>query len=118
VEQVLGKVTIAPTVLTTIVRLTALEQRGVRRLMPAPPNVRGLLAGGAVEEGIFVELAENRVSVEIHVAANPDTNMLKLGEALQTNITRAIEEMVGLPVASVDVHIDDVEITLQKAATA
>ncbi len=107
-EQVLGKVTIAPTVLTTIVRLTTQEQRGVRRLLPAPPNVRGLLAGGATEDGIFVELTDAGVQVELHVAADADVNMLKLGETLQNNITRAIEEMVGLPVVSVDVHIDDV----------
>ncbi len=117
-EPVLGKVTIAPTVLTTIVRLTALEQRGVRRLMPFPPNVRGLLAGGATEDGIFVELTDAGVQVELHVTAEADVNMLKLGETLQTDITRAIEEMVGLPVASVDIHIDDVEIAPQKAAAA
>jgi uncharacterized alkaline shock family protein YloU len=40
--------------------------------------------------------------------------MLKLGEALQNNITRAIEEMVGLPVAAVDVHIDDVALPAGK----
>jgi uncharacterized alkaline shock family protein YloU len=109
--EALGKVTIAPTVLTTIVRLTTLEQRGVRRLAPVPPNVRGLLAGGASEEGIFVEVADEGVQVEVHVVADAKANLLKLGEALQTNITRAIEEMVGMPVATVHVHIDDVVLT-------
>jgi uncharacterized alkaline shock family protein YloU len=113
-ERVLGKVTIAPTVLTTIVRLTTLEQRGVRRLMPVPPKVRGLLAGGAVEEGIFVEVTNAGVQVELHVAADADVNLLKLGESLQNNITRAIEEMVGLSVASVDVHIDEATLPVGK----
>lgn len=107
-EQVQGKVTIAPTVLSTIVRLTALEQRGVHRLVPAPPKVRSLLAGAAVEEGILVEVAEAGVQVELHVIAHADANMLKLGEALQADIRRAIEEMVGMQVAAVDVHIDGV----------
>ena len=43
--EALGKVTIAPSVLTTIVRLAALEQRGVHALAPFPPN-RARLAGG------------------------------------------------------------------------
>ena len=107
-DQVLGKVTIAPSVLTTIVRLTTLEQRGVHHLGIAPPNVRGLLAGGAADDGIFVEVTPEGVSVEIHVIVDAGTNMLKLGEALQTDITRAIQEMVGMPVLTVDVHIDDV----------
>jgi uncharacterized alkaline shock family protein YloU len=103
-----GKVTIAPTVLTTIVRLATLDQRGVRRLVPVPPNVRGLLAGGAAEEGIFIEVVDDGVQVEVHVMADAGANMLKLGEALQNSITRAIEEMVGLPVRAINVYIDDV----------
>lgn len=103
-----GKVTIAPNVLTTIVRLTTLEERGVRSLAPMTPNVRGLLGGGAAEEGIFVGLAEGGVQVEVHVVAERSANMLKLGEALQNDITRAIEEMVGMAVKSVNVFIDDV----------
>jgi uncharacterized alkaline shock family protein YloU len=107
-DDVRGRVTIAPQVLTTIVRMTALEQRGVRRLASVPPKVRGLLAGTAAEEGIFIEVAESGVLVQLHVVAEADNNMLRLGEALQAGVTRAIEEMVGMHVLSVDVHIDDV----------
>ncbi len=115
-EQVQGKVTIAPTVLTTIVRLAALEQRGVNRVAPVPPTVRGLLGGGASEEGITVTLTDAGVQVELHIIAEPDANMLKLGETLQAAITRAIEEMVGLSVASIDVHIDDVAVLSKQGA--
>ncbi len=104
----LGKVTIALNVLTTIVRLSTLEQKGVKRLAAFPPKVRGLLAGGAGEEGIFVEVTDEGVRVEVHVVAEAGANMLKLGEALQARITRAIEEMVGMPVSEVNVYIDSV----------
>ena len=106
--QTLGKVTIAPSVLTTIVRLTAMEERGVSGLSAVAPNVRGLLAGGAAEEGIFVEVTEEGVHVEVHVVAERNVNLLKLGEGLQTSITRAIEEMVGMQVSGVNVYIDGV----------
>lgn len=107
-EEVHGKVTIAPLVLTTIVRQTALEQSGVARLASAPPKMRGLLAGNAVDEGIIVMVTEQGVQVELHVVANANSNMLKLGKALQVDITRALEVMVGMPVVAVDVFIDDV----------
>jgi uncharacterized alkaline shock family protein YloU len=106
--EALGKVTIAPSVLTTIVRLAAVEQRGVHALAPFPPKVRGLLVGGAAEEGIFVEVTDAGVQVEVHIIGEATANLLKLGEMLQARITRAIEEMVGMPVAAVDVHIDGV----------
>ena len=80
----------------------------MNRLAPVPPKVRGLFAGGAAEEGIFVEVTDEGVQIEVHIVAEGDANMLKLGESLQSSITRAIEEMVGMPVAAVNVHVDDV----------
>jgi uncharacterized alkaline shock family protein YloU len=103
-----GKVTVAPSVLTTIVRLTALEQEGVHRLAPVPRPMRGLLTGGRADEGILLGIGDDGVSLELHVVAEANENMLKLGDTLQTEVTRAIEEMVGLPVKTVDVYIDDV----------
>ena len=107
-DDLQGKVTIAPSVLTTIVRLTALEQEGVHRLAPVPRPMRGLLTGSKADEGIMLGIGDEGVSLELHVVAEADANMLKLGDTLQTAVTRAIEEMVGLPVKTVDVYIDDV----------
>jgi len=107
-DDLQGKVTIAPSVLTTIVRLTALEQEGVHRLAPVPRPMRGLLTGSRADEGILLGVGDDGVFLELHVVAEANANMLKLGDALQTEVTRAIEEMVGLPVKSIDVYIDDV----------
>jgi uncharacterized alkaline shock family protein YloU len=113
-EEVEGKVTIAPTVLTTIVRQTTLGESGVCRLAAAPPNVRNRLAGGVIEDGIAVLVTDAGVHVEVHIVADGDGNLLKLGTALQTQITRALEEMVGMNVAAVDVFIDDVVMPTEK----
>jgi uncharacterized alkaline shock family protein YloU len=107
-DDLQGKVTVAPSVLTSIVRLTALEQEGVHRLAPVPRPMRGLLTGSRADEGILLGVGDEGVSVELHVVAEVSMNMLKLGDTLQAEVTRAIEEMVGLPVKSVDVYIDDV----------
>jgi len=109
-DGIQGKVTIAPTVLTTIVRQTAQEEAGVCRLAPLPAKVRGLRSGGAIEEGVLITVTEQGVQVEVHVVADPESNMLKLGAALQASVTRAIQDMVGMPVVSVDVFIDDVAV--------
>jgi uncharacterized alkaline shock family protein YloU len=107
-DDLQGKVTIAPSVLTTIVRLTALEQEGVHRLAPVPRPMRGLLTGSRADEGILLGVGDDGVSLELHVVAKANVNMLGLGDTLQTEVTRAIEEMVGLPVKSIDIYIDDV----------
>jgi uncharacterized alkaline shock family protein YloU len=107
-EEVQGRVTVAPPVLTTIVRQTTLEEKGVSHLAPLPAKMRGLRAGAALEEGILVGVREQGVYVEVHVVAEPGVHVLKLGTAVQSAVTRAVEEMVGMRVVAVDVHIDDV----------
>jgi uncharacterized alkaline shock family protein YloU len=107
-DELQGKVTVAPSVLTTIVRLTVLEQDGVHRLAPVPRPMRGLLTGSRADEGILLAVGDEGVSLELHVVAKANANMLRLGDTLQAEVIRAIEEMVGLPVRTVDVYIDDV----------
>jgi uncharacterized alkaline shock family protein YloU len=112
-DEPLGEVTIAPNVLTTIVRQTSLEQRGVTRLTAIPPKMRGRVGTvRAADDGVFVAVTEQGVRVEVHLAAENGINLLKLGETLQASITRAIEEMVCMTVASVDVYIDDVTLAI------
>jgi len=83
-------------------------------LAALPAKMRGLRAGSALEEGILVGVTDEGVHVEIHVVAEPGVNVLKLGTSLQNAITRALEEMIGMSVIAVDVHIDDVARTAPK----
>lgn len=114
-DEKVGKVIIAPAVLTTIVRLTALAQPGVRRMSSTPPPVERMLDWNTTSKGVRLHIdagdadAEPGVSVEVYVIADASANMRELGETLQREITRAIHNMVGMQVRQVDVHIDGIE---------
>lgn len=114
--ETIGKITIAPGVLVTIVRLTALQQPGVARLSSREPSrswasVRGR---GATARGIGVWVHGGQVHVEVRVVADGTVSAPELGTRLQQAITQAIEEMVGMPVAGVSVYIDDVDVSRAK----
>ena len=98
-----GKITIAPEVLETIARLTALAVPGVARLAD-PPGVQRLIR----HNGVHIEIDGDTVHVSVHVVTNPDANMLNIGHQIQTEVVRAIHDIVGMEVESVDVHIADV----------
>lgn len=106
-----GTVTIAPGVLTTIVRMTALAQPGVLRLSPRTPGGRPRIRGkGAWTEGVRVEVFDdNSATVEVHVIADPSASLPLLGQELQNEIARAVEHMVGMDTRAVNVFIDEVE---------
>ncbi|MCS7221239.1 MAG: Asp23/Gls24 family envelope stress response protein [Anaerolineae bacterium] len=108
-EEKLGKVIIAPEVLTTIVRLTALSQPGVRRMAPAFPPLGRLWGRADTAEGVHLDIADDSVAVDLYIIADASVNMRELGETLQREIARAIQDMVGMMVRQVNVHIDGVE---------
>ena len=106
-----GTVTIAPGVLTTIVRMTTLAQPGVLRLSQRTPSGRPRVRGkGAGAEGLRVEVFDdNSATVEVHVIADSSASLPTLGQELQTEIARAVEHMVGMEMRAVNVFIDQVE---------
>jgi uncharacterized alkaline shock family protein YloU len=99
----IGRITISPEVLETVARLTALAVPGVVRLT-TPPGMQRLLG----QDGVKIQIAEDRVLVDVYVVTGPEVNMLNIGHQIQTEVTRAIQDMVGMKVESVDVHIEDV----------
>ncbi|MEE8392113.1 MAG: Asp23/Gls24 family envelope stress response protein [Anaerolineae bacterium] len=101
----IGKITIAPEVLETTARLTTLAVPGVARLI-SPPGMQRLLR----HDGVKIQVVENSVRVKLYVVAEPRINMLSVGRQIQAEVTRAIQDMVGMEVKSVDVYIEDVGI--------
>jgi len=108
-EEKLGKITIAPQVLLTIVRLTALATPGVVSLSHSVSgNVSRLLRRQALDEGIKLRIEDDVVYTDLYVIVEPSVNLLELGRQVQHDTTRAINEMLGMHVGEVNVHIQDV----------
>jgi uncharacterized alkaline shock family protein YloU len=109
-KENLGTVRIAPGVLATIARLTALSVPGVSRLSPAPMRSVGSLWGShGPNAGVRVDLVDDAVVIDIYLVAEPDVSMLPLGREVQARVTRAVHDMVGMPVRAVNVFIRDIE---------
>jgi uncharacterized alkaline shock family protein YloU len=106
-----GVVTIAPGVLTTIVRMTTLAHPGVLRLAPRmPPSLPRLRGKAAQADGLRVEVSDDEaVTVDVHVIADPSASLSDMGKVLQTQIARALEHLAGMQVRSVNVFIDEIE---------
>ncbi|MBN1249757.1 MAG: Asp23/Gls24 family envelope stress response protein [Anaerolineae bacterium] len=100
-----GAVTVEPTVLETIARLTTLGVPGVAGI--AERDVDRLL--GVAGKSVVVQVKDDRVIVDLHIIAGPDQSLLQLGRKVQYEVTRAVQQMIGMPVEAVNVHIEDVE---------
>ncbi len=99
-----GFVTVEPSVLETIARLTTLGVPGVVDIVER--EVDRLL--GVPGRAVVVQVKDQRVIVEVHIVAGPDQSLLQLGRKIQYEVIRAVQQMTGMPVEAVNVHIEDV----------
>jgi len=104
-----GKTTIAPEVLLDIARLATLEVKGVSRMGAIPGGVNRLLKRGHHNEGVQIEVENNTVSADIYVVLDKDVNIREVSREVQQRIARAISEMVGMEVGSINIHIEDID---------
>jgi len=107
-----GKTTIAPEVLVSIARLSALSLPAVSRLAPLPPDVNRLFKRGN-NEGVRVSVENNTVYVDIYVVICRDVNVKDVSHTIQNQVSRAISEMVGMEVGKVNVHVEDIDFGTQ-----
>ena len=114
-DKNLGKVTIAPNVLVTIVQKTACSVPGVARLWDRVPGVHRLLGLPTVGQGVRVNVVDDRVVANVYLIARPETDLLHMGRQLQRQVTRDIEHIVGMSVREINVHIEDIETPLTQA---
>lgn len=104
----IGRVTIAPRVLETVARLTTLAVPGVCRIS-SPPGVQHLLG----RDGVRIDVHGDVVCVELYIVTDTNAIMLNVGRQVQAEVTRAIQDIVGLRVGSVNVHIEDVAVAFE-----
>jgi len=103
-EQKLGTVRIAPNVLATTARLTALSVPGIARMAAVP----GLMVRRHGHEGVRVDVSDDVVTIDLYVIVEEGENMLSLSREVQCQVTRAIHDSIGMPVKEVNIHILDV----------
>lgn len=103
-----GKTTIAPEVLQSIARLTALNVPGVSSIFTSTAGVERLFKR-KINEGVQIDVIDDTVYANIHLVMYHDVNVIEVGRTIQQEVARAISEMVGMQIGYVDVHVEDID---------
>ena len=104
-----GSVKITDEVVSIIAGLAATEVEGVA-------GMSGGLAGGIAEmlgrknlsKGVKVQVGEKEVVVDIYIIVNYGVRIPEVAWKVQENVKKAIENMTGLTVAEVNIHVQGV----------
>ena len=103
-----GKTTVSPDVLITIARLSALGVPGVSRMAAVSGGVNRLLRRGA-HDGVQIEVEDNTVFADLFLVLKQDVNIREVSRNVQHQVARAVQEMVGMEIGHVDIHIEDID---------
>jgi uncharacterized alkaline shock family protein YloU len=106
--QPAGKTTLSPEVLVTITKMATLSVPGVSRLAAVPDRFERLFKRGA-NEGVELKVEDNLVFLDLFLTLKPDVNVREVSRNVQHQVARAIEEMVGMDIGHVNVHIEDID---------
>lgn len=112
-----GKTTVAPDVLITIARLSALSVPGVSRMAQVPGGVNRLFKRGA-HEGIRMQVTDNTVFANLYLILKKDVNIREVSRNVQHQVARALQEMVGMDIGEIKIHIEDMDYEEIEASSA
>jgi len=116
VPESIGRIEVAPEVLTTIVHYTTLDVEGVNQMAAIPADMGRLFRRTSGRDGIILDYDDGIIRFEIYVLMDPHVNVLETSQKIQEAVVEAVDKMVGLSVETVNVHVEDVVYTLDETA--
>ncbi|HEU4970430.1 MAG TPA: Asp23/Gls24 family envelope stress response protein [Gaiellaceae bacterium] len=101
-----GRIAIAPAAVAQIVGAAAAESYGVVAL--AGRGRLSKLVPWGIKKGVDVHLRDGGLVVELRVVVEHGLRLAEVAETVRSRVQYELERMVGLPIASLEVHIDGV----------
>jgi uncharacterized alkaline shock family protein YloU len=101
-----GRIAISPDAITQIVGSAAAESYGVVAL--AGRGRLSRLVPWGIKKGVDVDLRDDGLVVELRVVVEHGLKLAEVAETVRARALYELERMVGLPIASLEVHIESV----------
>ena len=105
-ESELGRITIATDAIAQIVGHTAAECYGIVGM--AGKGLKRRLARDRLKQGIEVSSREGGIGIDLYVIVEYGLNLAEVAATVRSRVAYEVERLTGLPIAVVEVHIEDV----------
>lgn len=101
-------------VVSIIAGVAASEVQGIASMVNVPSSLLG--KNRSVTKGVKVEIGTEEASVDLYVTVEYGKPIQKAAHEAQESVRKAIEEMTGLHVVRVDVHVQGVSFEKENSA--
>jgi uncharacterized alkaline shock family protein YloU len=109
---VFGKITISPKAIATLASQAAMQSYGVVGL--ASKNFVDGIAQAIARDprhGVEINTLENELLIDIYVIIEYGTRITSVARSVANSVRFQVERAIGLPVAEVNVHVQDLRIS-------
>ena len=119
-----GMVSFATDVIATIAGLAATEVEGVCSMYSSSGGFadiftrRGSAGTKGLTKGVKVDISDNRLSIAVNIIVDYGFPVPEIAKNIQENVKKAVENMSGLTVQSVNVHVQGVSFEREMKAAA
>ena len=108
-DEILGTITVAVDVVSTIASMAVEEIKGVSAMYTS-------FAGGLAErlgakktpKGVKIEMKESSVVIDLYIVVDYGIKIPELAWEIQENVKNSVETMTGLDVEKVNIHVEGV----------
>jgi uncharacterized alkaline shock family protein YloU len=112
-ETRLGTIEVLPAAISTLVSQAVLECYGVVGMATKD------LASGIVEilqpashhRGVEIEIGDASVTIDLYVVIEYGTRIVTVARNIQSAVKYSVEKALGVPVAKVNVHVQDLRVS-------
>lgn len=111
-EESLGQIDISPTAITTIANQAINQCYGVVGM--ASKNVVDGIASLLIRDvrrGIDVRMEDNEIAIDVYVIIEYGVRIRTVAESIQNTVKYHVENVLGLPVAEVNVFIQGLRLS-------
>ncbi len=110
VDEDFCTIRISPGVLATIAGLTTVTVPGVLRTGGAVGGMSRLVGRDHnPTRGVKVRIKDEQVYLDIHVVVEQGADLVRVGSQIQRDVAEAIDKMVGVPLAEINVYVQNME---------
>jgi uncharacterized alkaline shock family protein YloU len=109
---VYGKITISPKAIATLASNAAMQSYGVVGL--ASKNIVDGIANVLARDprhGVEINATERELLIDIYVIIEYGTRITSVARSVANSVRFQVERAIGLPVAEVNVHVQDLRIS-------
>ncbi len=119
-----GTVSFATDVIATIAGLAATEVEGVNSMYAASSSLadifsrRGSTSTKGLTKGVKVDISDNTLTIAVTIIVDYGFPVPDIAKSIQENVKKAVENMSGLTVTGVNVHVQGVSFEREMKAAA